>query len=389
MSSREPFPTWKAFLPPLVFSIGLVAMAAATRKLSNWLEQSLGSRFVPFLAAVVILAGALVLGVALARIRSERWVRYSTLGLGLSMVALPIWLSERGSVEQAAVERMHFVLYGLLGVLFFRAFAGREDGWAAPILALLAATQVGVVDEAFQWYLALRTGELFDVGLNAYSSLCGVVLSLGLFGFPARHQRAPPRAVRGLGILAAALVLSVAGFLHFAHLGSLVADPECGSFRSYFERQRLLQLDAERDREWSLAPPSRPFGTLEREDYFQTEAGEHLRLRNRAFEAGQMAVARREQLILERYYSAFLELDERYPDGPFRYRLAPWDLEKMEKGAAEQAESAVPQESEAGRDRIWLRPKAGLLWTVAVTLAAVILSLSLGSSRHRDLGSTC
>ena len=73
--------------------------------------------------------------------------------------------------EVNAVERVHFVEYGLIAFLFYR-------GAVAPGLAKAATRSccrsccgfmVGTFDEWLQWFIPLRVGEAHDVFLNLAS----------------------------------------------------------------------------------------------------------------------------------------------------------------------------------------------------------------------------
>ena len=94
--------------------------------------------------------------------------------------------------------------------------------------------------------------------------------------------------------LAAAVVVSLAGFLQSAHLGHTIADEEIGAFDSRYTERALLQLGEERAQRWRTHPPE-PQGLLAREDQYLSEALFHVQERN----DGDARTAWRENRILE------------------------------------------------------------------------------------------
>lgn len=58
---------------------------------------------------------------------------------------------------------LHLVEYGVLAVLFYRAFTGEGINWlAAALLALVATSVYGASDEWHQMSVPLRTSDLSD-----------------------------------------------------------------------------------------------------------------------------------------------------------------------------------------------------------------------------------
>lgn len=332
-------------------------------------------RFVWVMAALFLVGGGVSVLWIVAAVRTDRLRRFAWIGAGLGLVAAYQILSDRGEPAVAAVERMHFLLYGLLAVLLVRGFRR----WLCGPVSLGAWTLVAVgfcafLDEGLQWVLESRVGELYDVGLNLYAGLAGLLVALGAF----------PRGGVGPGhwsrwaLFAAPLPLCAALFVSSAHLGYLVRDPQIAVFRTYFRPERLLETNAERDRRWRTGPSTgaRPAARwrrlLKREDLFRTEAGWRVHARNDAFRDGRMLVAERENRILERYYSAFLDREH--------HRLEPWKIELLESARKEHGGELYA--SGVGSDRIWLRPTRPQLWGAAWAVAAVLMTTgSIGALR--------
>lgn len=84
-------------------------------------------------------------------------------GVGITMASL-IEIPE---------ERVHFLEYGILGWLVYKA--GKDWDWPV-LLSLLFCTAVGLVDELIQGILPNRYWDIRDVGFNAIGGLMGVLV---------------------------------------------------------------------------------------------------------------------------------------------------------------------------------------------------------------------
>ncbi len=76
-------------------------------------------------------------------------------------------------------ERVHFIQYGLLGLLVSRAY---KIGTFKILLASgLFIMSVGLVDEIIQWFLPNRYGDIRDVVMNSLGGLSGLWLGQFLY----------------------------------------------------------------------------------------------------------------------------------------------------------------------------------------------------------------
>lgn len=76
------------------------------------------------------------------------------------------------SLSRSPIEKVHLVVYGLLGFWVAQAWPGRDQLHKALAFILAA----GALDEGIQWLLPMRHGDLTDVLFN----FCGGVLGLWL-----------------------------------------------------------------------------------------------------------------------------------------------------------------------------------------------------------------
>jgi VanZ family protein len=93
---------------------------------------------------------------------------------------------------------LHFLEYGGLGALFYRAFRGEGLGrTAAIVVAAMAAAAYGASDEWHQSFVPLRDSSIRDwltdlLGGSAGAAFYGRLESRGWFS-TALHQPRPPR----------------------------------------------------------------------------------------------------------------------------------------------------------------------------------------------------
>lgn len=348
----------------LVLAVVVVGIGPFLGLLRDALLAAFPRGFIPLLTGVVAVAVAAALGVAIAR----HGVRLRPLaGAGLAIALVAVWIAARstGIGRVDAVERIHFVLYGSLGALLWRAARG-EGRLAAAAIAVLGASGVGIVDELVQWWVPSRTGDVRDVFLNAWAGAAGALFGASVWP-AAPASRASRRGRRAVRLLAGAVVVLLAAFLDAAHLGYEIRDAEAGRFRSWFSEARLRGLQEERARSWRHGPPPARPALLSREDFYRSEGAWRVQARNEALESGDRGRAWRENRILERWYAPLLDLSSPRTGAPFR--LAPWDRATLE--AARPADAAADA-SPLFEDRIWLRPTpAELRVAAALALAAL------------------
>jgi hypothetical protein len=98
-----------------------------------------------------LVAGAVTLAVvtAFARIQRHRRARYSAILAALAIGISYSLMSRSGFPEVDAVERVHFVEYGAITLLFHRAWRNNGD-LSAFVLPVLAGLLVGTLDEFVQ-----------------------------------------------------------------------------------------------------------------------------------------------------------------------------------------------------------------------------------------------
>jgi hypothetical protein len=175
---------------------------------------------------------------------------------------------------KVADEAVHFVEYGVLGLLCFRAFGHRHRNGLVYVCALVLCVIVGTVDEVLQWLTPGRYFDFRDVRINGIGS---ALMLLGIaWGIrPAWvGWRPEPRSVRVAARLAMVEVLLVGccyantpGVVHryasvlpgleglrhnrstMSEFGYRYQDPEIGVFKSRFSPEALAREDRRRAEE--------------------------------------------------------------------------------------------------------------------------------------------
>ena len=168
-------------------------------------------------------------------------------------------------------EALHFLEYGLLGLLVWRALSHRvRDRWVYPC-AVLVCMLVGMVDEILQWMMPGRFWDVRDILHNGIAALLAQLAVAGGMRPPFIHGGTSPRSVRWFFSLSAAFLILVGlcasntpvavdwysgrlpalAFLReldhpMSEYGYRYQTPETGRFYSRFRLEDLAWLDQRR-----------------------------------------------------------------------------------------------------------------------------------------------
>ncbi|NCC52676.1 MAG: VanZ family protein [Spartobacteria bacterium] len=214
---------------------------------------------------IVLGAGAMALYVV--RLRQARsWKNLLWLG-GSGMVLA--WYTAQ--LKSSPEEALHFLEYGALGLLLFRALSHRVRDPSIYISAILGGTLIGTMDEIIQWVVPRRYWDFRDVWLNSFGVLLIQVAIWKGISPAIISCKARPRSIRlacALGI-ACSLLLGVClcntpaavewytadipalAFLRsnlstMAEYGYYHDDPGLGGFYSRLTREELIAQDRAR-----------------------------------------------------------------------------------------------------------------------------------------------
>jgi hypothetical protein len=345
----------------LAAAVLIVLSAPFIGQIRGAIQAALPSSYRTIVAGVVAAGLLIAIAAALLKIREQRLTRYSTLAAAVTIGSLYAAATATGIPEVDAVERFHFLEYGVLTVLFYRVWADRADV-SSLAMPLTAGFVTGTADEAMQWFVPLRVGELHDILLNGVAIACGLLFAIAITP-PRRLSWSVDRSsARRLAHAATAAFLPCALFFDAVHIGHEVRDPEVGIFRSNSEAPTLLAESADRAARWRMEPPV-TVSRLSREDQYLNEATWHVQERNVAWAANDYARAWRENLIVEKFFAPILDYPTyATPNG------ARWPAAQREAAAAA---DSLPRTfvSEAN-------PYPVYVWNRAVFWGAVVAVLS-------------
>ena len=349
----------------VIVSATLVLSAPFIGQIRTTIRIAAGERFAPLMALVV--GGAVVVAIyaAAARIKERRFQRYTAIGAALLVGVGYAWLSQTGIPEVDAVERVHFIEYGLITFLFYRAYRGTGDG-AALVLPILAAVIVGTCEEWLQWFIPVRVGEARDVLLNLVAIGCGLLFSVGIDPPSSIALTSSPRSKQRILRLAAAATLIFAAFFQSVHLGHEIKDAEAGVFRSLYTAEELATLSDARARAWKVNPPV-TWSRLSREDQYFSEGLAHVQQRNEMWGAGNIMASRHENLILEKYYAPVLDTPSYVSATGLR-----WPLEQRADAESRIGPGFMIYVSEALPTPIFIWPK-WLFWSIVAVVVLILL----------------
>ncbi len=322
----------------VVLWVGLIYLTIPfVRKLRELFVAHWPAEFIAYTVMVVVVCAAATALILLGR-QQSRVAPADIMWLFAVAAVVVVWTRRlMGQPE----ETVHFIEYGVLGVLLFRALSGPVQDAMVYVVVTLVGLLVGTVDELIQWLVPSRFWDLRDIFLNG-----GAVALIQV----AIWRLAPPRPVsvnrssmRLACRLAAAEILllllclsatpqRVARIAEFLPIPSRLAMgheaiceygyfhvvDELTAFRSRLSAQDLATSDSQRSTDIThyLDAP-RPADASPREtaspvtDPFLYEFRVHLFARNRNFNRARtadqasdiyrrrMTIAWRENLILE------------------------------------------------------------------------------------------
>ena len=308
-------------LLPLLASLLVVFGAPYVGEIRSALQTSFPDEYRLIVGAIVTITAAAAVAWAVAGVRRPQ---RATSGLGevslrtryaLVIAAVAISAAYAGSLflrnpDVALVESFHFVEYGAVAWLFYRAWRGRPDV-SGVAYAACAGVAVGVADESVQWFVPGRVGEMHDIVLNAVAVGCGLLAAAAVHPPASLVMPERRRSRLVLGAAIAVLLVAVAAFVDRVHVGYEIVDVQAGTFRSRYDAPDLLAAAADREARWKVSPP--PDRGFSREDHYLSEGRWHAQERNAAAATHDWPVAWGENLILERFYEPVLDYGNRWP----------------------------------------------------------------------------
>ncbi len=370
---------WVSWLFFALWSLVIFVTIPIARTLQGFVEQHLGRQ--TFTYVVIAVVTLVAVGAILDRLRLSVSTGSS---VWLAIIAM-IFIGYTIRLSAAPAEAVHFLEYGVLGLLIYRALTHRVKDVSIYFMALMIGAMVGMLDEAIQWVTPKRFWGLNDIWLNFFAvGLTQVAIAKGfrpsiVSGRPGalNVQRLCLLTTVAVLLLAASLLNTPTRIAWYAQripileflmtnesamfeYGYFYGDPEIGSFTSRLSPQELSQND-EDFAEASAAILNQYRSDSAYADFlekytpvsnpFVHEARVHLFRRDRHIQRAEeeevdeetyreyIAIVYRENLIMEKYFTqtfsrsdyvllpdkiAFFR-ENQAPDYPFTSRVS-YDL---------------------------------------------------------------
>jgi hypothetical protein len=372
------------FLIAAAVSAAVILSAPFIRDIRDWIRSQFPGQFVLVVGTAVGVTIAAAVVIALVRIRTRRGLRYGAIAAALVLgTGYALW-NAQGNPEVDAVERFHFVEYGLVTLLFYRAWRPLDDG-SVFVLPVLAGLLVGTLEEWLQWFIPGRVGDMRDIFLNGAAIVCGLLFSVGVDPPERLSFSLRPGSLRRIAVTGAVVTLVFALFVHTVHLGYELSDPEAGRFRSRYDAATLQALGQERLAIWKASPPLQRPDRRSREDQYMSEGLLHVQERNQQWAAGNLATAWRENLILEKFYAPVLDTPSYVSPTGHRWPGSQRDDAAGRLGQLPQSARTEAHESmaDAGGERrhfirTWSKP---LFWSAVAPFVCAMLAASFAVDR--------
>lgn len=263
-SERE----WVSWLYVLLCVAAIFATIPIARRMQEYVAARLGRET---FTVVVVSATILATAAALSYLRKTGATAINYLWLLLIAV---LFVGYTFSLRQHPEEALHFVEYGILAVLVYRALCHRIQDPSVYVGAVLLCLIVGVVDEGIQWATPGRYWGIGDIWLNGLAAtlvMAGIALGLRppiIKTYPTWQgiHLSCRLALVALVLLGASLLNTPARIAWYSHhipfleslrtnesvmweYGFMYSDPEIGIFRSRLAPKVLQHSDRARGAE--------------------------------------------------------------------------------------------------------------------------------------------
>lgn len=311
-------PKTRKWLAAGLFSVVIFLTLPLGPAIRDFLYDTFGKWFVIYFVGTTLAAGLVAAFIVV--FRRERRFHPLRMAWLVAIGCLYWWFLKR--TFQVPIESVHFIEYGILSVLVYRALRESFDETWIFVVSSLVTYTVGMVDELIQWALPNRVGAMRDVLFNAVSGVLVQVLLWKVVVPPGLSKGLPARSFRPAAFLAAANIAFTGLFLALVNgFGYRTSDPDVGVFFSRMRPEEILETDSSNSGRYAEALDSAYDESYEAfleatSDPFLYELRVHLFRRDRHYETESFHVACCEQQFLEKYFGNTLSQSRyRWQDG--------------------------------------------------------------------------
>lgn len=150
----------------VLYSIIIFLTVPVARAIQRFVTKTLGNNaFIYFVLSVIGLGFLFILYFLIFRLKIRSPSRYVWL-----VIIAGLYFYFTLKLSKAPSEAIHFLEYGLLGFLLFRALKHQIKDISIYLIATLISTLIGTFDETIQWITPNRIWSFSDVWLNTLSA---------------------------------------------------------------------------------------------------------------------------------------------------------------------------------------------------------------------------
>ena len=258
---------WVAWLTVAIWSLIIFMTIPLARTIGQFVAEHWGKQ--TFIYAVLAsVAGALAIAIYY-NVRLRTVVNGRLLWLLATAAVFVVYTLQLG--KKSPEEAVHFVQYGVLSLVVFRALAFKRRDVAIYFAAALICGIIGTIDEIIQWLVPQRHWDLRDVWINFFAAaLVQIAIAKGLKPSYIAIRPSPVNLRFLCRLLAVAAALMGACMLNtpariawyaeripglsylkenesvMSEYGFRYNDPQIGIFRSRFSLPALEKTDRQR-----------------------------------------------------------------------------------------------------------------------------------------------
>ena len=334
-----------------LWAMTIFATIPVGRALQEYVRDQWGMHTFTYLVMIAIIIWLSVAAIYLIRRRATLTRHY----IWLTLIA-GVFIFYTYQLKESPEEALHFVEYGMLGILIYRALSHRIRDHMIYVLAALIGAIIGTIDELIQWITPRRYWDYRDIWFNFFAvALVQMGIAKGLepelISTPVRLKsiRLAMRLSLIVLILLGTSLLNtperVTRYVEFApaltflkdnpstmnEFGYRYDDSEIGIFRSRLPPDELRQQDRERGAQAAgILDATKSATEYQRflqqypplKDPFLHEARIHLYRRDSYLHAASthkheqeafaedITIAYREHRIMEKYYPNTLRMSD-------------------------------------------------------------------------------
>lgn len=247
----------------VLYSILIFLTVPVARTIQIFISKNLGKfAFIYLVLSVVGLAFLFFLYLLIIKLKIHSLSRYIWL---FSLTGLYFYFTLQ--LKNSPAEAIHFLEYGLLGFVLFKALTHHIHDKSIYLTATFFCLLIGTIDEILQWILPHRYWDFQDVGLNVLSGGLFLMIIWNVVKPEAISEKINPESVKILSSISIVCIL-VLGLCasntprRVAHYTSLIPsiaflqkeepmsefgdryeDPEIGIFYSRLTLNNLRRID--------------------------------------------------------------------------------------------------------------------------------------------------